>query len=76
MLFASAVALGMMGLVLSSGPAVFALLDWTAFGRDQFELSVYCASSEVRDSTTITWTRIIGVVDAYHGDYSCSHGDP
>lgn len=29
-----------MGLVLSSGPAVFALLDWPAFGRDQFELSV------------------------------------
>jgi hypothetical protein len=40
LLLVSTIALGMMGLVLSSGPAVFALLDWTAFGGDQFEISV------------------------------------
>jgi hypothetical protein len=31
----------MMGLVLASGTAVFALLDWTAFGRDGEEIAVY-----------------------------------
>jgi hypothetical protein len=36
-----------MGLVLASGTAVFALLDWTAFGRDGIEFTVsVCAVTD------------------------------
>jgi nitrate/nitrite transporter NarK len=40
-LLVSTVALCVVGLVFASGTAVFALLDWTAFGRNREELAVY-----------------------------------
>jgi hypothetical protein len=76
LLLVAAITLGMMGLVLSSGSAVFALLDWTAFGRDQFEVSVCCASSEVSYGNMVVRKTNKERTETYHGGYSCSRGGP
>jgi hypothetical protein len=45
-LLVSTIALGVVRLVLSSGPTVLTLLYWTAFRRDEEEFAVYIDKCE------------------------------